>query len=181
MIVAQILFLLGAVSAPIVQRAPAAAFSPACAGAESRALDFWIGEWTVDWTTADGRAGRAESVVLREHGGCVIREHFRDLAGGLEGTGIYSYFAPIRGWSQTWMDNQGVTIHSTGGPSSEPNQRFQLRLTRGPDPNMQYRTVWEDVTPAGFTWRFQTRAGDSGDWVDQGVSRYRPRRDGGGS
>jgi hypothetical protein len=98
-------------------------FAPACTSPMSRALDFWIGEWSVAWSTGDGRSGRAHSTVVVENGGCVIREHFRDLAGGLEGTGIYSYFAPIDAWSQTWMDNQGITIHSTGGPSDRATER----------------------------------------------------------
>jgi predicted enzyme related to lactoylglutathione lyase len=156
------------------QSAPA--FAPACVAEKHRALDFWVGEWDVIWSTADGRKGLASSSVVRENGGCVIREHFRDLAGGLEGTGLYSYFAAIDAWTLAWMDNQGVTISSSGGQSSEGRERFQMRLRRGADPNKQYRTVWEDVTPGAFTWRFQTRDNDIESWTDEGVSRYRRKQ-----
>jgi len=173
--------LIGAVAAAAMLAAggtsavSAQTYAPACSAPVNRALDFWIGEWEVEWSLRDGRSGRARSTVVAENGGCVIREHFRELGGGLEGTGIYSYFAPVAAWTQAWMDNQGVTISSTGGPSSEGKERFQLRLARGPDPNRQYRTVWEDVSANRFTWRFQTRAiGETG-WTDESVSRYQRR------
>jgi hypothetical protein len=155
-------------------------FAPACASPNSRALDFWIGAWDVDWRMADGRSGRGASTVVLENGGCVIREHFRDLDGGVEGTGIYSYFAATGRWSQAWMDNQGVTIHATGGPPREGEHRFELNLVRGPDPNMRYRTVWGEVTPNEFVWRYQTRGSDDAAWTDQVVPHYR-RKPGAGA
>ena len=104
-------------------------FAPACASPNSRALDFWIGAWDVDWRMADGRSGRGASTVVLENGGCVIREHFRDLDGGVEGTGIYSYFAATGRWSQAWMllalahwleANRAVETGRTPEPAARP-------------------------------------------------------------
>jgi hypothetical protein len=155
---------------------PPATFAPACTSPQARALDFWLGRWEVAWQAADGRSGRATNSVVLEGGGCVVREHFRDLDGGLEGVGLYSFFAPVGGWTQTWMDNQGMTISAVGGPRDDPSESFELVLRRGGDPNRQYRIVFADVTPRSLTWRFQSRSGGA-DWTDETVSYY-TRRDG---
>jgi hypothetical protein len=144
--------------------------SPACARPEARQMDFFVGDWSLAWSSADGRAGRAGNTVVIEGGGCVVREHFVDARGELEGTGIYTYFAPAQAWVFYWMDNQGVVLTGRGGFDEASGFVFQLQ--RGPDPARQYRIVFDGISDAGFVWRFQSRAGEE-DWRNETVSRYR--------
>lgn len=159
-----------------VDPAPAA-YAPACASAHSRELDFFLGDWDVEWSIiSDGRSGTAVNSVVLENGGCVLREHFQDLNGVIEGTGLYSYFAPGQFWAWAWMDSNGAAIMARGGPPTDGSAAFVLTPQRGADPNKQYRMVFEDVTTGTFTWRYQSRADESAAWTDESVSRY-SRRD----
>lgn len=148
------------------------AYAPACASANSRQLDFFLGEWDVEWTLVDGSSGTAVNSVVLENGGCVLREHFRDLNGVIEGTGLYSYFAPGQLWILMWMDSNGASIMARGGPPADGSAAFALTPQRGADPNRQYRMVFEDVTRDAFTWRYQSRASESDAWSDETVSHY---------
>ena len=163
-------FLASCASLPV--EPAAVAYAPACASAHSRELDFFLGEWDVEWTLVDGRSGKAVNGVVLENGGCVLREHFRDLNGVIEGTGLYSYFAPGQFWAWSWMDSNGAAIMARGGPPADGSAAFALTPQRGADPNKQYRMVFEDVTPDAFTWRYQSRASESDAWTDESVSHY---------
>jgi hypothetical protein len=143
-----------------------------CAQAENRQLDFWIGDWIVDWRRSDGSAGRGTNSVTREVDGCVIAEHFHDVPTGFRGMGIYSYFAPVRRWTETWMDNAGTTITASGGKPADGSADFVLTLSRGQNPTSQYRFVFSEVTQNRFVWRFQSRAEDAVAWADEAVSIY---------
>jgi hypothetical protein len=142
-----------------------------CTGPEQHGLDFWIGEWAVDWRQRNGRAGRAYNRVTRELDGCVIVERFRDRTSGLAGIGIYSYFPALGRWTGTWMDNRATTISAVGGPVADSPGTFVLTLRRGEDPNREYRFIFADIRPDRFIWRLQSRTSGEA-WVDQTVSRY---------
>lgn len=161
---------------PSTVRTPVS-FAPACATPNSRQLDFFLGEWNVEWSTYDGRSGTAVNSVVLENGGCVLREHFRDLNGVIEGTGLYSYFVPGQLWILMWMDSNGASIMARGGPPADGSAAFVLTPQRGADPNKQYRMVFEDVSAGAFTWRYQSRAEESAAWTDETVSHYSRRPD----
>lgn len=170
--------LLAAGPAAAQQQAPA---PPPCAGPEYRQLDFWVGDWDLEFANANGTPGRAESRITRdEHGGCVISEHFRAPGAGTAGqdyTGAsYSMFDPQTGrWRQMWVENGGSLYVLEGGPVTGQPYVFELRTTepRG-TPARTMRMIWEDVTPAGLTWRWQAQQAD-GNWRDAWVIRYRRR------
>lgn len=159
----------GLVALSLALAGDAALAQARCAASEHRALDFWIGEWTVDWRQRGGLAGRAHNSVTREADGCVIVERFRDASSGLSGIGIYSYFPVLGRWTQSWMDNHAMTIGATGGPT-DPGT-FALTLRRGEDPNREYRFTFSDIETDRFVWRLQSRAAGEA-WVDETVSRY---------
>jgi len=151
--------------------APTPAAAP-CSAAESRQMDFWLGEWSVDWRRSTGEHGRARNSVTREADGCVIAERFEDPSTGLRGIGIYSYFPLAHKWTQTWMDNSGITINGSGGPSASTPDGFVLDLARGQDPRRKYRFAFSEITRDRLVWRFQSRATDAAGWSDETVSVY---------
>lgn len=151
-----------------------------CAGPEYRQLDFWVGDWDLEFANANGTLGRAQNRITRdEHGACVIAEHFRypNAAAGQDYTGAsFSMFDPqTRRWRQMWVENGGSLYVLEGGPVTGQRHVFELRTVepRG-TPARTMRMIWEDVTPAGLTWRWQAQQAD-GSWNDAWVIRYRRR------
>jgi hypothetical protein len=143
---------------------------PVCAAAASREMDFWLGAWDVSWINADGVSGHALSQVVLDADGCVLRERFEDATTNLAGVGIYTYFAPAGVWSHSWMDNHGIAVNAQGRVI--PGEGFAFDYQRGADPNRRYRAVFEDIRPAGFIWRYQSRGEGEGAWRDETTSRY---------
>lgn len=169
--------ILAGTAAGAASQPPAA---PPCAAPENRQLDFWVGEWDLEFTNANGTPGRAESRITRdEHGDCVISEHFRapGAVAGQHYTGAsFSMFDPqTRRWRQMWVENAGSLYVLEGGPVTGQPHIFELRTTepRGAPPRTM-RMIWQDVTPAGLTWRWQAQQAD-GSWTDAWVIRYRRR------
>lgn len=68
--------------------------------AKGRALDFWVGAWTV--TNADGtKAGT--NTITRLLNGCAITEEWRGLTPDDVGMSLFTYDARARRWEQTWV------------------------------------------------------------------------------
>ncbi len=166
-----------------MQEAPAqqAPSPPPCSTPQHRQLDFWVGDWDLEYRNGTGAIVHARNRITRdEYGECVIAEHFR-LPGGGAGGGDYigashSMFDPQIGrWRQMWVENGGATVTLVGGPVTGQAHSFELLTTepRGPTPRMM-RMIWQDVTPAGLTWRWQAQQAD-GSWQDVWAIRYRRR------
>ena len=148
---------------------------------EFRQMDFWVGEWDLEFTNPDGSIGHAENRVTRDaHGDCVITEHFRQPNGGpggadYTGSSFSTYDRGSRSWRQMWVDNQGGLFDLRGGPVTGAGHVFELVNIepRGPD-RRTMRMIWQDVTPDSLVWRWQAKA-DDGIWRDAWVLRYRRR------
>ena len=142
--------------------APASTPSPACASAEHRQLDFWIGEWDVairarrgptseEWGEAKGTQ-RIEAIL----GGCVIAESFAAEGPGAPWSGrSYSVWQPQLGtWRQTWVDDSGGYLAFAGGIEDG-----EMRLYGEPrtvdDKTIEMRMLWKDVTADSLRWEWQ--------------------------
>lgn len=101
----------GAAQTPSAPPAPAPS-PPACASAEHRAFDFWIGRWDVYRT--DSNALVAHSLIERMYDGCAIRENW--MPHGRAGGGSLSTWDPAaRRWRQTWVDSANTYAAFEGG------------------------------------------------------------------
>ncbi|MEA3008559.1 MAG: hypothetical protein QOJ91_251 [Sphingomonadales bacterium] len=90
-----------AASAALPARPP-----PPCAAAESRQLDFWMGNWDAEFALPGGRTGHAVNRITRdEYGDCVIAEHFEQSDIGYAGGSFSLYDSARKKWAQTWVDN----------------------------------------------------------------------------
>lgn len=99
----------------LVSAIAAAAVSPACAAADYRQLDFWIGEWTVTDTAKGYQVGtsRIEPVM----NGCAIKESYDapEAPGGAYAGTSYSGFDRKDGkWHQLYVDVNGNVTWYTG-------------------------------------------------------------------
>ncbi len=167
-----IISLAGAVSTQAGAQTPPA--QAPCSGPEHRQLDFWVGEWIATWTKPDGSEGRGRNRVTRdEYGSCVIIERFSADDGSLKGVSISTYFTPAREWRQTWMDDRGGYFDLAGGPVQDQPHSFMLETHRRTASAPFQRMIWEEVTPDGFTWRWQGKPSADAQWRDSWVIRYR--------
>src|SRR5262245_12432652 len=84
-----------------------------CADAAYRALDFWLGSWTV----RDGGKAVGESRITRLAAGCAVLESYAQ-ADGYAGKSL-NYVDPQDGrWRQLWLDSGGNVSEFSGGPGA---------------------------------------------------------------
>lgn len=128
--------------------------------AESRALDFWLGEWTIG---VPNEHTHAASKVSHELDGCVVVERW-DGGGGHVGENMFGYSADDKSWHGMFADSVGhVHVFLNGhagsdsaefsGPSRGPHgeavlNRITIRRT-GPDHVQQ---LWAKSSDDGKTW-----------------------------
>ena len=158
----------------------------ACSSPESRALDFWVGEWRVRAFT---RAPGAEewtphntwfaTRVITRVGGCVIYEESIDsLPEGVEVVGISnSAYNPSLGrWEQTWHDRDGNVFEYRGGPLDEG---FVLDLDADashfatvPRPQVaRLRMRFNPVTADSLVWSYEYTV-DGVEWIATTLAHY---------
>jgi len=163
---------------------PAPPAAPPCSAPEYRQLDFWVGEWDLEFDQAPGQpVGRATNSIRKdEYGGCAIVERFvqprgRPGGGDYLGTSYSSWDPQIGKWRQMWVDNAGTPFVLTGGAVTGQDHVFELVTTeaRGAPNPMIRRMIWQDVTADSLVWRWQGRQPD-GSWSDLWVLRYKRRK-----
>lgn len=131
----------------------------ACAAAEFRQFDFWLGDWKV--TDPKGNLAGTNLVTL-EFDGCVLQEHWKGSKGGT-GSSFNVYDGAAKRWHQTWVDNGGTLLSLNGGlvegrmvlegqrqgPKGEPvvNRISWEKLADG-----RVRQLWTISSDAGKTW-----------------------------
>jgi len=88
---------------------PAPSSQPCREQALGRALDFWVGDWTV--TDVDGsKAG--ENRIEHILDGCAIIEHWHGVDAGDDGMSLFTYDATHHLWEQVWVT--GDTSRANG-------------------------------------------------------------------
>lgn len=145
----------------------------ACQDAEYRQLDFWVGEWDLSWTQADGSEGSGTNNITRSpFGDCVITENFDgNPTLQFKGMSVSTYFKPAGLWRQAWVDDQGGFFSLHGGPQEDG--RFILDLDRVNDEAPYLRMVWEEITDDSLIWRWQGKASVDAEWADRWVINYK--------
>ena len=147
-------FLLAAVSAANAQSPPSG-----CASAESRQLDFWVGEWNLAYTQ-DGKAATSHNRITKILDGCAILEEFDGAPDNpLVGRSLSMYDARAKRWKQVWVDNSGAWLDFTGAVENG-RMVFSREAERDGKRYLQ-RMVFDDVTRDALTWRWQ-RSDDAG-------------------
>ena len=147
--------------AATVQALQPAATRSACAAAEYRQFDFWVGDWdTFEAGAPNQSVARNRVDVILD--GCAIREIY-EQSDGLVGQSFSIYDAPRRVWHQTWVTNRGLLliIEGTfrdgrmvleGATRSADGQPAVLRGTWWPDGDA-VREVAESSSDGGKTWK----------------------------
>jgi hypothetical protein len=116
-----IVFLLS-ITTIVAQNAPCAC----CTEAHSN-FDFWIGEWDV---TLPNGAKAGENTIVKEQGGCVIKESWTSANGNFTGTSFNYYNTITEQWEQLWLDVAGTILKLKG-------KRVDNKMILRSDPALQ--------------------------------------------
>lgn len=126
----------------------------------NRALDFWLGQWTI---AAPGGSPSATSSVALELDKCVVVERW-DGGRGHTGENLFAYSADDKSWHGMFADNEGrVHVFLDGkaspglaqftGPSQGPNGETILnRVTIRRIGANNVEQAWEKSSDGGKTW-----------------------------
>lgn len=138
---------------------------PGCqADSAAHALDFWVGNWTVQVGGEHAGTNRIDAIL----GGCAITELWRDAGGG-EGHSLFYYLPAQKEWRQVWVTPAALRPGGVkekrqvefGGPGIRfqgtialPDGRSYLdRTTLTPQADGTVRQLIEVSTDSGTTWR----------------------------
>lgn len=133
-------------------------FEPCTLDRRYRALDFWVGNWTV---TNPQQAKAGTSRVERILNDCVIFENWTSASG--YGGKSFSFFDPVKGvWIQHWVDGQtgfrdwagsvkGDSLVFTSEGTDSAGKPQHMRMTYTPLSGGRVRQLIE-TSYDGTTW-----------------------------
>lgn len=149
-----------AASFGIPPRAAATNASSCTANPANRALDFWLGQWTI---AAPGGAANATSTVTLQLDKCLVVERW-DGGRGHTGENILAYSADDQSWHGLFADNEGrvhIFFHGKASPGSVefsapsrgPKGETTLnRVTISRINADQVQQLWQKSSDDGKTW-----------------------------
>jgi hypothetical protein len=134
----------------------AALLQPAQAGSPADLFDFWVGDWRVTWTNANGSPGQARNRVSKILDGKVIEENFEGdpaTAPRLLGRSL-SVLDTGGVWRQAWADNQGGFFALTGSAEGE-NRYFSTGFRQVGEQLQGKRMRFYDIQADSFSWDWE--------------------------
>lgn len=130
------------------------------ANAESRQLDYWLGDWTIG---APGSSGNATSKVTLALDKCLVVEIW-DGGRGHTGENIFGYSPDDKNWYGMFADNEGRVHVFTEGKVTAGTAEFR-GTSRGPNgeailnrvrivqvSSSKVEQIWEKSTDKGASW-----------------------------
>ena len=138
---------------------------------DANSFDFWVGDWNLTWTDANGGSGKGTNKLVTILDDKVIQEHFEAHEGalsGYKGTSISVYNPQNQTWHQTWQDNQGGNIVFTGRVDGD-KKYFETVLNNG----NQSRMVFHSFSEEGFTWDWEATTDGGKNWTLNWQINYR--------
>lgn len=141
-------------------------------------FDFWLGDWDVSWSNADGTSGQARNRVAKILDGRVIEEVFEedpaDPAPLLRGRSLSVLHQASGTWKQAWADNQGGFFSFTGGADGD-KRFFATELRTDGDKQIGQRMVFYAIEPNRFTWDWERTSDGGRSWALAWRLEYRRR------
>ncbi len=142
-----------------------------CDCAECHQLDFWIGEWKVEWENQDSTISEGTNLVNSILDGCVIEENF-DGNTGMDFRGksfsVYNHNKKI--WQQTWVDDTGGYMVFTGG--MEDDKMILSRAVETPKGSLTQRMVFHNMQKDSFDWNWESSTDNGKTWKLNWKIRY---------
>ncbi len=156
----------------------ALSMSAARAAQAADLFDFWVGDWSVSWTNADGTRGKARNRVAKILDGTVLEERFDEDASDppplLLGRSLSVLHKASGTWKQSWADNQGGFFAFTA--SVEGDKRiFATDLRTEGDTQRAQRMVFHGIRQDSFTWDWEGTSDGGLSWALLWRLEYRRR------
>lgn len=130
-----------------------------CSLPEARQFDFWIGEWSLEWTGEDGETLEGTNLIRTLLSGCVIEEQFKALKSQFQGMSVSSYNPTWGKWQQTWVDNQQNYLDFVG--EFKDGKMVLERNTQVDGKDIVQRMVWYNISADELDWNWE-RSDDNG-------------------
>lgn len=132
-----------------------------CSSDKMREFNFWVGEWDLEWKSADGEVQRGTNRIDWTLDGCVLREQFD---GGpsmpLKGQSYSMLDRSSGSWKQTWVDNQGSYLDFTGG-FEDGKMILQRSFVDREGKEVKQRMVFFNIKKDSLDWNWE-RSDDGG-------------------
>ena len=130
---------------------------------QENAFDFWVGNWSLEWTGKDGEIIKGKNIVTKILDAKVVKESFEDPSTGFKGTSISVYKTKSKTWHQAWADNQGGYYNFIG--EIDGDKRIFKTLAKKVNDNVVIqRMVFHDITPDKFTWNWEMSKDNGKTW-----------------
>ncbi len=170
------LFIMLAACTVSVQAQQAAAPPAPCMTAAHHQMDFWVGNWTVNWTGSDGKRATGQNKISRLWNGCAIQEKFDGAPGStLQGRSLSSFDPATGKWRQMWADSQGSSFMLWGGPQTDGNFILATQAY-GEGQLLQSRMLFNDISKDALSWDWQATTDGGKTWASQWKLAYTRQR-----
>ena len=143
-----------------------------CDSAESKQLDFWVGDWELSYAGTDGKPVTSRNRVTKILDGCVVLEEFAGGAGTpLKGHSVSTFDRATRRWKQTWVDNTGSYLDFVGG--TDAGDTVFAREAERQGKKIRQRMVFREVQRESLKWLWQRSDDEGKTWSTQWEIAYR--------
>ena len=153
---------------------PAPLYGQSVTAADSTLFDFWIGEWDLTWTSAEGKIGKGTNRISKILDGKVIQENFSDAEGNFKGISISVYNPTKKMWHQAWADNQGGYFDFEGQVEGE-KRIFRTQLKELNGEKIIQRMVFYNIHTKSLTWDWEISRDGGATWQLQWRINYLKR------
>jgi hypothetical protein len=134
-----------------------------CDCTECHQLDFWIGEWNVEWENQDSTISEGTNLVNSILDGCVIEENFDGNPGmDFRGKSLSVYNHNKKIWQQTWVDDTGGYMIFTG--SMEDDKMILSRTVETTKGALMQRMVFYNIQKDSFDWNWESSTDGGKNW-----------------
>lgn len=141
----------------------------ACASAEHRHFDYWIGEWDV--TDPAGKV-LGHNKITRADTGCWIHENWRG-ASGYTGNSLNAWDAQHKVWRQFWVGADGGILRLEGGLEDKVMvMNGEVPKEGGGGVQLQ-RISWTPAADGSVTQKWDTSDDDGKTWQEAFLGIYR--------
>jgi len=131
---------------------------------DSTLFDFWVGDWNLEWTNADGSKSFGTTKIEKILDGKVIQENFRDPKSGAKGISISVYNSKKKTWHQAWADNGG-SYYDFEGVLVNGKPIFRTKEKEVSGNKIIQRMVFYDIKPNSLTWDWELTKDGGKTWA----------------
>ena len=141
-------------------------------------FDFWVGDWDISWTNAQGQLLKGSNQIVKILDGKVIEENFVGSPASvpvLKGKSVSVYSTAKNVWRQTWVDNQGGYISLTAKVDGE-KRIFETDPVKRNGAEIIQRMVFHDIQKDSFIWDWEGSRDGGKTWNNLWKIEYRRKK-----